>query len=656
MKHLKQFAPDHFDYIIVDEFHHASAATYKKLLAYFQPQFLLGLTATPERSDQADILSLCDNNLIFERNLVYGIEQKILAPFDYFGIADKYVDYQKIPWRSGKFDPDSLDTAFATTLRADHILEHWQEKRQTRTLAFCTSKKHADFMASYFKRNGISAAAVHSDSNLRRNEALDMLRREELGIIFSVDLFNEGIDLPEIDTILMIRPTESKILFLQQLGRGLRQSKDTNKSKLVVIDFIGNHVSFLHKPAALLNAKNPRDIVRKIEQGFSLAENCFINYDPELLDFWEDLSRKYHSNVKSDYKELTYRLNHRPTATEFLHFGYDISKVRSQYGSWFEFVAEQEAEQEKELPALLETHGDFLREIEVTNMTRCFKAILLAAFLELDGFSTPPSTQSLAARSRVILSRLPDLEERDLGEKIRAYNPEDWHKYWLKNPIKAFTTPNKDSKEWFILAGDRFQANFDVKNKQLEALQQYLQELVDLLLAKYTSREEKPKHSEVETEQGKILPFTSEVGTLVPFYPDLKIACGHFKTSSHERSESEESIKVPHRYGKLDPQRHFVAPASGNSMNGGKNAIQDGDLLILEWITPMSAGSISNRTMAIEMQDEWGNNQYLLRIVRKQADGSYQLEAQNPAPEYQNIPATDSMNTFARLRGVLRLK
>ncbi|MBF4381868.1 DEAD/DEAH box helicase family protein, partial [Vibrio anguillarum] len=125
---LARFKADDFDYIVVDEFHHASARSYRDLLAYFQPAFLLGLTATPERSDQADILSLCDNNLVFERNLVHGIDEKILVPFHYYGIYDQFVDYQEIPWRNGKFDPTALDSAFATKQRAEHIYQHWFDR------------------------------------------------------------------------------------------------------------------------------------------------------------------------------------------------------------------------------------------------------------------------------------------------------------------------------------------------------------------------------------------------------------------------------------------------------------------------------------------------------------------------------------------------
>ena len=294
---LKQFSKNYFDYIIVDEFHHASAPTYRNLLDYFEPKFLLGLTATPDRSDQSDILSLCDNNLVFERNLVHGINQNILVPFDYHGIYDQYVNYEEIPWRNGRFDPTSLDNAFATKKRTAHIFHHWNEKKQTRTLAFCASINHANYMAEAFRKKGIRAIAVYNGSDVRRNEALEKLASGNTEIIFSVDLFNEGTDIPELDTILMLRPTESKILFLQQLGRGLRQSSRTDKTKLTVIDFIGNHHSFLNKPASLFGVASSKEIVNKIEQGFELSKNCYINYDPELVDFWKILAKRYRATA-----------------------------------------------------------------------------------------------------------------------------------------------------------------------------------------------------------------------------------------------------------------------------------------------------------------------------------------------------------------------
>ena len=238
--------------------------------------------------DQSDILSLCDENLVFSYGLFAGIASGLLAPFHYFGIYDASVDYAAIPWRNGRFDPEQLSSKLATQARAHHALLVWRQHTQQRTLAFCISKAHAEFMTTYFTQAGVASSAVYSGSEMGRADALERLRDGRISIIFSVDLFSEGVDLPAIDTIMMLRPTESKILFLQQLGRGLR--KHVQKEYLVVLDFIGNHQSFLHKPQALcqVGSRYPElaGFARKIEQNqFALPAGCLINYDLQLIDF-----------------------------------------------------------------------------------------------------------------------------------------------------------------------------------------------------------------------------------------------------------------------------------------------------------------------------------------------------------------------------------
>lgn len=653
--HLQRFAADYFDYIVVDEFHHAAARSYRQLLAYFRPQFLLGLTATPERSDQADILALCDNNLVFERNLVHGIDEKLLAPFDYYGIYDQAVNYQEIPWRNGKFDPDSLDNALATQRRAAHVYRRWLQSKQSRTLAFCVSKKHADFMAKFFITKGINAIAAYSGSPVRRNQALHWLEQGRIDIIFSVDLFNEGTDLPSIDTILMIRPTESKILFLQQLGRGLRLSDKTQKQKLVVIDFIGNHESFLNRPTTLYNLGSLREVLKYINKDNALPKNCHVNFDLELIEFWQKLVRRMRFSVQEEYQQLANQLAHRPSASEFYHHGIEMGKMRKQVQSWFHLVASQEAE--PRFTEMVTRYGDFLLlGIEVTTMTKSFKAILLEALLELDGLRNPPTLAALAERSYAVLSRRPDLMALELTEAVKQFNAKDqgWLSYWKDNPIRAFTKENSKTQAWFRIDDkQRFAVTFEIKEADIELLHDWVQELVDLRLAEYVQRplQQKATVSSTTKSLAQVLPFESTIsteGTFLPFYPELKIACGHFK---HGSAQEAAQYCVPEGYGLLDPKRHFVAPASGNSMNGGKNPIQDGDLLLLEWVTPKSAGSISNLTMVIETQDDTGDNQYLLRVVRKIAPNQYELQAQNP--EYQTMLATDSMKTFARLKAVL---
>ncbi len=247
---LPRFSADRFDYLVIDEFHHAAARSYRRVIDYFRPAFLLGLTATPNRMDGADLLALCSDNLVYECPLNDGIESGDLSPFRYFGIADD-VDYTPIPWRGGRFDPAVLTAAVETQDRARHVLNVWREKGGGGTLAFCVTVSHAEFMAQFFRSHGVAAVAVHSGpGSAPRTESVERLRAGELQVICTVDVFNEGLDVPEVDTVLMLRPTESPVVFLQQLGRGLR--RNVGKDSLTVIDFIGNHRSFLIKPRTLL--------------------------------------------------------------------------------------------------------------------------------------------------------------------------------------------------------------------------------------------------------------------------------------------------------------------------------------------------------------------------------------------------------------------
>jgi superfamily II DNA or RNA helicase len=202
-------------------------------------------------ADQSEALSLCDDNLVYSRRLFDGAELGLLCPFVYCGIHDETLDSREIPWRNGRFDPTALSHKLATLGRARHALTHWRDKAQDRTLAFRVSTAHADFMAERFRRAGVRAASVYGGSTLDRGAALEQLAGGELEALFSVDLLNEAIDLPAIDTVTMLRPTESKVLFLQQLGRGLRRHAD--KERLVVLYFVGNRRGFLNKPDALLD-------------------------------------------------------------------------------------------------------------------------------------------------------------------------------------------------------------------------------------------------------------------------------------------------------------------------------------------------------------------------------------------------------------------
>jgi len=632
----------------VDEFHHASAPVYSNLLAYFDPDFLLGLTATPERTDQSDILSLCDYNLVYERNLTQGIDDKILAPFKYYGIWDESVNYQAIPWRNGRFDPQCIDNQFATQKRASHILKNWRQFKQQKTLAFCISVKHADYMADSFNNAGIKAVSVHSKSAIRRNEALAQLQNGTIEVMFSVDLFNEGTDLPAIDTILMLRPSDSKILFLQQLGRGLRLHK--NKTHLVVLDFIGNHHSFLNKPYALFGSSTLRELVKNV-QTYKLADGCFVNYDIEITQFWQQLAKQQRTTAIEDYQNLYEQLGHRPTASEFHHEYGDLRKVNKQYKSWFQLLAAYEQE--------LNTHSvDYfkflLTAVQTTTMTKCFKAILLQAFLILDGFEHAPSLPQLASESWKVLQRYPHLQQTELPAEVQnvAADSAVWLSYWKRNPINAFTNKAKQTgQQWFTVIDDKFVCNINVNKEEQNQLHNAVKELLDLRLLEYSQRETVQQNIAALSNTASKSKIENKVNNLVQlaFYPNLKIACGHFKTGDDSQVHY---MDAPQGYGHLLADKHFLAKATGNSMNGGKHPILDGDLLLLELITPESAGSLQGQTVVIENHDLSGDEQYLLRDVRKLADGLYQLLAKNSS--YEAILADEQMKPLARLKGVVK--
>ena len=263
--HLERFDRDEFDYVVVDEFHHASARTYRRLIDYFEPRFLLGLTATPERTDGGHLLALCQENLVFRCDLAEGIRQALLSPFHYFGVPDE-VDYENIPWRSSRFDDEALTQAVATRSRAENALEQYRARGGQKTLGFCCSTRHADFMRDFFRAAGVRTAAVHSESGSDpRAGSLERLSAGQLDVVFAVDMFNEGVDLPHVDTVMMLRPTGSRILWLQQFGRGLR--KAAGKERLTVIDYIGNHRTFLLKPQALFDLSGgDAQVARQLER------------------------------------------------------------------------------------------------------------------------------------------------------------------------------------------------------------------------------------------------------------------------------------------------------------------------------------------------------------------------------------------------------
>jgi superfamily II DNA or RNA helicase/HKD family nuclease len=282
---------DHFDVVIVDEFHHAAAPSYDRLLSHLQPRELLGLTATPERSDGLSLLHWFDGRIAAELRLWDAIDQHRLTPFVYYGISDG-LDLREIPWRRGRgYDVEGLEKLYTgNDAWARLVLEQLRRRIDglgaMRALGFCVSIEHARFMARVFREAGIAATAIWADTPpAQRRAALVDLDQRRINVLFSIDLFNEGVDLPAVDTLLLLRPTDSPTLFLQQLGRGLRRS--AGKTVCTVLDFVGQHrreFRFDRRLRALLPGSR-REIEEQVERGFPfLPAGCHMELDAVARD------------------------------------------------------------------------------------------------------------------------------------------------------------------------------------------------------------------------------------------------------------------------------------------------------------------------------------------------------------------------------------
>lgn len=294
-KLLEKTTPDFYDYIVIDEVHHGAAKSYQKLLEYYKPKILLGLTATPERMDGADITKYFDKRIAYEMRLPEAIDNKLLSPFQYFGVSDS-VDLSNLKWTRGGYEISELENVYVlnseiANRRAKEIIyntiKYVDDIKDIKGLGFCVTIRHAEFMAEEFNKAGIPSIALTGESSKDvRDSASNKLMKGEINFIFTVDLFNEGIDIPQINTELFLRPTESLTIFLQQLGRGLRLSD--GKDCLTVLDFIGQsnkNYNFTDKYRALIG-KTKNSVETYVKDGFStLPKGCFINLEKQAKEY-----------------------------------------------------------------------------------------------------------------------------------------------------------------------------------------------------------------------------------------------------------------------------------------------------------------------------------------------------------------------------------
>ncbi len=387
------FAEDYFDYLVIDEFHHAVTGQYRRIVDYFKPQFMLGLTATPERMDGKNIYELCDYNVPYEISLKEAINKGILVPFHYYGIYDE-TDYSGLHLVKGRYDGHELTEIYQNNhKRYDLIYKYYKKYHSNRALGFCCSRQHAEEMAKEFCKRKVPAAAVYSNADGEfaedRDIAVERLKNQEIKVIFSVDMFNEGLDIASLDMVMFLRPTDSPVIFLQQLGRGLRTYK--GKEYLNVLDFIGNYEK-AGKTPFLLAGETSWDGKGAIgSHDMEYPDDCIVDFDMCLIDLFQELEKKQLSareRIITEYYHVKERLDEKvPTRMEFFSYmddgiyQYCIKHAKENpFRRYLDFLHGLGELSEEEEVLYGGIGREFLSLIETTDMQKVYKMPVLYSF------------------------------------------------------------------------------------------------------------------------------------------------------------------------------------------------------------------------------------------------------------------------------------
>lgn len=466
----RYFSKDYFDYIVVDEFHHSVNNQYRRIVEYFKSEFLLGLTATPERMDGKNIYEICDYNVPYEISLKSAINKGMLVPFHYYGIYDD-TDYSGIHIVRGKYDEKELnETYIGNVYRHDLIYKYYRKYGSKRALGFCCSREHAEEMAQEFCKRGIPSVAVYSNSNSEyaeeRSVAIKKLTDGEIRVIFSVDMFNEGVDIPSVDMVMFLRPTESPIVFLQQLGRGLRKSK--GKEYLTVLDFIGNYekagsVRYLLTGSSKLEREsyNPAD-------RSDFPDDCQIDFDMRLIDLFSEMDKKrlkLKDKIVNEYFRVKDLLEKAPSRLELFTYMEDdvYQKAVTHYKEnpfkrYLDFKngINELSDDEKEI-----YHGignEFISLIENTSMSKVYKMPVLMAFYNHGKILMQVTEQQLLDSWKEFFStgtNWKDLESGISYERFIAISDKEHIKKIIQMPIHFLQESGKGffiKKEECVLA------------------------------------------------------------------------------------------------------------------------------------------------------------------------------------------------------------
>lgn len=428
------FAPDYFTYVVIDEFHHAVNEQYQRIVDYFKPKFLLGLTATPERMDGKNIYEICDYNVPYEISLKEAINKGMLVPFHYYGIFDE-TDYSKLHIVRGRYDEKELnETYIGNVCRYELIYKYYCKYGSRQALGFCCSREHAREMAKEFSKRGIPSVAVFSDASGEytedRNVAIRQLKQGKIRVIFSVDMFNEGVDITSVDMVMFLRPTESPIVFLQQLGRGLRKCR--GKEFLTVLDFIGNYEKAGRVRFLLSDRSNQHAGVYNPSDTSAFPDDCLVDFDMKLIDLFAEMDRKYlklKDQIINEYFRVKELLGRRPDRMDLFTYMddgiYEIAIAHSKdnpFKKYLEFLKELDELNQDEEVFYKGIGREFISLLENTSMSKVYKMPVLMAFYNHGNILMEVSKEQLLSSWKEFFLTGTNWKDLDKNMTIQKYN------------------------------------------------------------------------------------------------------------------------------------------------------------------------------------------------------------------------------------------
>ena len=488
----KYFVPDYFDYIVIDEFHHAVNDQYMRIVNYFKPQFLLGLTATPERMDGRNIYEICDYNVPYEISLTEAINKGMLVPFRYYGIYDE-TDYSGIHPVHGHYEEKDLNGIYVGNAhRYDLIYKYYKKYGSKRALGFCCSRVHAEEMAKEFCKRGIQAVAVYSNADgvysEDRSTAIEKLKSGEIRVIFSVDMFNEGVDITVVDMVMFLRPTESPIVFFQQLGRGLRRS--AGKEYLNVLDFIGNYEKAGNVRKFLTGKAYSADRMHEFSEKEELPDDCIVDFDMRLIDLFAEMDKKHlkiKEQIVKEYFRIKENLGHRPSRMDlFTYMDDDIYQFTishpkdNVFKDYLGFLRETGEIDESESFLVDGIAKEFLNVLETTNMTKVYKMPVLMAFYNNGDMRINVTDEQLLVSWKAFFDQngnWKDLDKNMSYEKYKSISDKAHLKKILTMPVHFL----QESGKGFFVQRDGFAISLRSDLEKYVKNQAFVEQVKDIV-------------------------------------------------------------------------------------------------------------------------------------------------------------------------------